>query len=215
MTAMNRSRRLRVVLVGAVTFGLLWSAGCSSPTGVPTEGVAQADQPQTPFHDQGTSEASAGAGDSLGSREKAAKPQNSLPFHDPQNLPAGTLLVVRLRSSVSAGNTPKDNRFDAIVDEPVVIEGNTLIPRGAVAAGRVESARVSALKPSRGYVRLALESVHVAGVDVPVQTASLFARQAPVSNASIPPFLLEKGRRLAFRSTEPVNLPNQRAEAAR
>jgi hypothetical protein len=195
-----------------MAFGLLLTAGCSSPTGVPTEGAA--DQPQTPFHDQGTRAASSGAGDSSGSHENAAKSENSLPFHDLQSLPAGTLLTVRLKSSVSAGNSSKDNSFDAIVDEPVVIEGNTLIPRGAIAAGRVESARASTLKPSRGYVRLALESVHVGGLDVPVQTASLFARQAPVSDASSTLFHLEKGRRLTFRFTEPANLPNQRAQAA-
>ncbi len=209
---MNRSRQFRAGLIGTMAFGLLWTAGCSSPTGVPTEGAA--DQPQTPFHDQGTSATSSGAGDSSGSRENPAKPEKGLPFHDLQNLPAGTLLTVRLKSSVSAGNSSKDNSFDAIVDEPVVLEGNTLIPRGATAAGRVESAQASTLKPSRGYVRLSLESVHIGGFDVPVQTASLFARLAPVSDDSSTLFLLEKGRRLTFRITEPVNLPNQRALAA-
>src|SRR5579871_1446097 len=210
MTAMGCFRQLRAVLTGAVAFGLLWTAGCSSPTGVPTEGAV--DQSQTPFHEQGTRAAGSGAVDSL-SRENAAKSQDSLPFHDRQDLPAGTLLTVRLKNAVSAGKSSGNNSFDAIVDEPVVIDGATLIPRGAIATGRIESARASALKPSRGYIRLALESVNVGGLDVPVQAASLFARQAPLNDVSNSLIQLEKGRRLTFRLTEPVNLSNQRAQA--
>lgn len=136
------------------------------------------------------------------------------PFHDSQNLPAGTLLTVRLKNPVAATNSVTEASFEATVEEPVVVEGNTLIPRGSVAAGRVESAHSSQLKPNRGYVRLALASVRVGDVDVPMQTASLFARQSPGVDDSSPLTGLEKGRRLTFRVTEPVYITNQRAPAA-
>ena len=64
-------------------------------------------------------------------------------------------------------------------------------------------------------VRLALESVHMGGVDVPVQTASLFARQGPAADISPSTVRLEKGRRLTFRLTEPVLLAPQRTQASR
>lgn len=143
--------------------------------------------------------------------ESTAQP-SVLPFHDSQNLPAGTLVTVRLKSPVSATDAVTETSFQAIIDEPVVVQGNTLIPRGAVVAGRVESAHSSQLEPNRGYVRLALASVHVGAVDVPVQSASLFARQTP--NDSSPFIGLEKGRRLTFRVTEPVYIGNQTASAA-
>lgn len=80
--------------------------------------------------------------------------------------------------------------------------------------GRVESARTSELKPDRGYLRLSLAFLHVGAVDVPLQTASLFARQDSGA-ASLSTVRLEKGRRLTFRLTEPVSLHPQRTQASR
>jgi len=145
--------------------------------------------------------------------EAPAQP-SAPPFHEAQNLPAGTLLTVRLKHPVAATNSVTDASFEATVEEPVVVEGNTLIPRGASVAGHVESAHSSELKPNRGYVRLALASVHVGDLDVPVQTASLFARQSPGIDNSSPMTGLEKGRRLTFRVTEPAYISSQRASAA-
>ncbi len=108
--------------------------------------------------------------------DSGPKPETALPFHDPQNLPAGTLLTVRLKNPISAENPGANGTFEAVVDEPVVIEGNKLVPRGAIVAGRVESARASKLKRNRGYVRLALDSIHLAGANLPIQTSSLFVR---------------------------------------
>jgi len=61
-------------------------------------------------------------------------------------------------------------------------------------------------------VRLALDSIHLGGVDVPVQTASLFTRQNPESDDLI---RLEDGRRLTFRLTGSVYLGTQRAQIGR
>jgi len=209
MSPFRRHRSLIWPMVLAVLCALLCSVGCSRPTGVPTAGTAQADQ--TPFHDHGSSPAGEAAGESSATQTGRLS-QNGLPFHDSQSLPAGTLLTVRLKAPLTAGDSVAEISFEAVVDEPVVIEGNTLIPRGAAVAGRIKSARVSNLKPSRGYVRLALESIHIGGLDVPLQTVSLFARQTPQSDAVI---RLEKGRRLTFRLTEPVYLTTQRAQAGR
>jgi len=144
---------------------------------------------------------------------KSAGPANHLPFQDRQKLPAGTLISVRLKESISAEDPEASVPFEAVVVEPVVIEGTTMIPRGTLVSGRVESARTSKLKPNRGYVRLAIASVDLGGIDVPVQTASLFA-QSPLSNASPSVVRLEKGRRLTFSLSEAVFLSSQRAQAS-
>jgi hypothetical protein len=117
--------------------------------------------------------------------------------------------MVRLKGPISASAAGESNSFQASIDQPVLVEGNTLIPRGTVVTGRVQSARSSKVKPGRGYVQLALNSVHIAGADLPMQTASLFVRQSAglktskntVSSAA---FHLDKGYRLTFRLTEPV-----------
>jgi hypothetical protein len=92
-----------------------------------------------------------------------------------------------------------------------------------VVSGRVESARASKVKRNRGYVRLVLNSIHLAGMSLPIQTSSLFVRgnasdvqsgetthgettqgEAAQSEASAAVIRLEKGRRLTFRLTEPA-----------
>ena len=58
-------------------------------------------------------------------------PETSLPFHDSNSLPAGTLLTVRLKNPISAEIPDANLAFEAVVDEPVAVEGNQLVPRGA------------------------------------------------------------------------------------
>jgi len=167
--------RRRIQLLLLLTLAVLWAGGCARPNELRNNSNASpAGQPQVPFHD---SDDQAGRpADSLGAQDNGPSSGGNLPFHDPQNLPAGTLLTVRLNAPISSDKPAANATFEAIVDQPVVIDGNKLIPRGAAVSGRVESARTSNLKRNRGYVRLVLESIHLSGASLPVQTASLFVR---------------------------------------
>jgi hypothetical protein len=185
-------------LIGAMLLFLSASA-CSRPTpAVPTEGPSQTGQ--TPFQDQGKGPVEDNP-ETVALIEKANS-EPSLPFQTSQVLPGGSLLTVRLKSPITADKEGVYQTFKAVIDEPVVFEGTTLIPRGTIASGRVGVAHVSKEKPSRGYVSLVLESVNLDGLDLPVQTATLFARQIPSENSS-GTVRLEKGHRLTFRLTEP------------
>lgn len=115
-----------------------------------------------------------------------------------QDLPAGTLLTVRLKAPLYASNPSRNDFFEAVVEQGVAVQGQTIIPKGATALGRVESAQTSKIRPNRGYLRLVLQSVELGGRRVPVQTTSLFAHQAPLGNAAIAAIHLDKGRRLTF-----------------
>jgi hypothetical protein len=178
----------------ALLLALICTAGCDRPADSQSGAAAQSGQPPVPFHDgkattsppqnsPATADAGSNPPPNLASNQTPNQAQNpasnsetGLPFHDPANLPAGTLLTVRLKSSISAENPGANGIFEAVVDDPVVIEGNRLVPRGATVVGRVASARASRVKRNRGYIRLALDSIHFAGVSLPIQTSSLFAR---------------------------------------
>jgi hypothetical protein len=146
---------------------------------------------------------------SLSEESPSAVP--SIPFRDVGSLPAGTLLTVRLKNSINSDFLKNTSTFAALVDEPVVVEGETLVPRGASVAGRIEAARSSTMTHNRGYVRLTLDLVDIAGRDLPIRTASLFARGNPESTTANAPDIvsLEQGRRLTFRLTEPVYMASQ------
>jgi hypothetical protein len=145
------------------------------------------------------------------------------PFTSPisPSLPAGTLLTVRLQNSLSSLGVRAGKIFSAVVDEPVVIDGNILVGRGTGVSGRVESAQTSPPTRNSASLRLILDSITIKGKQWPLQTASLFARGAPGEghNLSIASGLgeapysvgpttvrLKKGRRLTFRLTQAVSL---------
>jgi hypothetical protein len=213
-----------------VIFPLLVSGtGCARPAGVQDAGAASAEPHQVPFRDgEGTPDSP--KGDASETSDNSLGAETGLPFHDPQSLPAGTLLSVRLKSPITIRTPGISGTFEAIVDAPVAIEGNKLVPRGATVVGRVESARTSNLNRNRGYMRLVLDSIHFEGASLPIQTSSLFVRGIEVHpealreglNNETPPgdvsqgqrvrqsqaagarIRLEKGRRLTFRLTESV-----------
>ena len=120
---------------------------------------------------------------------------------------------------------PAGDTFSASVAEPLTIDGETVIDRGALVRGRVESAPPSAdprtSGPDRGpdasYVRLTLNSITVGGKVLDLQTSTLFAKDTlqPKGSSNGPSkdrragrrssaLGIRKGRRLAFRLIAPV-----------
>jgi hypothetical protein len=193
---------------------LSW-AGCSRPSGVRTaDSSTQATQNPAPFRngDDSTPHPEIAA-----AQNDAAVSEPGVPFRDSQSLPAGTLLTVRLKNPICS-DPPGTGKFLALVDEPVVVEGATVVPRGASVAGRIESARSSTMKPNHGYVRLTLDLVDIAGRELPIRTSSLFARgTAGESPGHKAPAVvnLEQGRRLTFRLTEPIYVLSQSSDLHR
>jgi hypothetical protein len=210
---MIRLRRPR----GGVFLLLLLSLpgmSCSRPG---SQGAADAGQPQVPFREGGQSE-TAGLGSTVSAAEKGSESEAGIPFRDPQSLPAGTLLTVRLKDAISSTSSGAPSTFAAVVDEPIVIEGETLVARGASAAGRVESVHSATMNANQGYLRLSLEVVDIAGRDLPIRTSSLFARgrkgESRARDVS-PTVGLEQGRRLTFRLAEPLYMASKAANPGR
>jgi len=98
----------------------------------------------------------------------------------PENvtIPAGTAITVRLQSSISSASAHSGESFDAVLDQPLVIEGKTLAAKGAEIKGRVVDAKQSGHLHSSGYLRLTLASLQLNGKMVPVQTSTVFAKGA-------------------------------------
>ena len=94
----------------------------------------------------------------------------------PSNLPAGTPITIRLQSGVSSASSRSGDSFDAVLDEPVIIQGQTVIPRGAAVTGRVLEAKASGHLQDPGYLRLTLDKISVNGKPVSLQTSSVFVK---------------------------------------
>lgn len=227
-----------------LTLGLIlaFAAGCSRPSELPAdERVNQSDHRKLPFENS-TAKGNAGSNPGLGNSGETrvdsvsnGGPQAAAgaPFQSPSSvpdLPPGTLVTVRVESQISIHRTGEDRTgedrtgeegtFAGVVDEPVVMDGKIALPRGATVTGRIEAAPASDGGSGRGYIRLTLDTITIAGKTLPLRTSSLFVRgtagevASPGQNQGGPDHpaatRLQKGRRLTFRLA--ATLPRDREE---
>jgi hypothetical protein len=93
-------------------------------------------------------------------------------------IPSGTAITVRLQNAVSSATSTPGDQFDAVLDQPIVVDGETLAATGAHVTGRVVAARRSGRLTHPGYLRIALASVTVNGKSIPVQSSSVMVAGA-------------------------------------
>ncbi|HZQ70654.1 MAG TPA: hypothetical protein VFA68_19145 [Terriglobales bacterium] len=106
---------------------------------------------------------------------KGISPTAAIP---PTTIPSGTPITVRLQSAVSSAVSHSGESFDAVLDDPLIIDGQTVAPRGSAVVGRVISAKASGHLKDPGFLRLTLVSLSINGKELPIQTSSIFAKGA-------------------------------------
>jgi hypothetical protein len=89
-------------------------------------------------------------------------------------LPAGTNIVVRLIDGVDSDSARPGQTFAASLDEPIMLGGDSIVPRGADATLKLVDAKDSGKLTGRAELTLDLQSIRVNGqmVDVNSQTIS-------------------------------------------
>ncbi len=92
-------------------------------------------------------------------------------------IPAGTPVTIHVRLSLSSASSHPGDPFEAELDEPIVVRGQTLAARGAVLTGVVLDARAADQFQEPGYMRLGLTAISIEGKLVPIQTSSIFVKR--------------------------------------
>jgi len=102
--------------------------------------------------------------------------QQQLPFVEgkPLMVPANTAIYVRLQESLSSSTAQSGQNFSAVLDEPLVVDGQTLAPQGAAVTGKVVAVRESGHLNNAGYLRITLSALSLNGKTIPLQTNSVF-----------------------------------------
>lgn len=88
-------------------------------------------------------------------------------------IPSGTLLTVRMIDAVDSEKTRLGETFRASVDEPVLVDGQTVIPRGADAIAKLVEDRQSGKITGKTVLTLSLMQVMVNGRMVDVTTGDV------------------------------------------
>ncbi len=124
--------------------------------------------------------------------------------------PAGTAIVIQLQASLSSAESHSGDQFQAILEEPIVVQGQTLAPRGTAITGKVLAAKASE-KHSPGFLRLTLSSMLLNGKSLDVHTSSLFYKGGLRENSKsgsrpVNDVQFSTGRRLSFRLIQALSL---------
>jgi len=194
------------LLCALMAVALAWSTACSRQLGAPglTENSQNGQLPFDHVSDDGGISPTAG--------------------FDFTEIPAGTSVITRLQLPLSSASAWVGESFSAVLDEPVIVAGRSVIARGTLVTGSVTVAKESTDLHDPGYLRLTLTSIVVNGKTIPLRTTSIFAKggshvsstinrsaldSANASESSLAPakddVRFSTGHRLTFRLAQPLH----------
>jgi hypothetical protein len=85
-------------------------------------------------------------------------------------IPAGTRISVRTMDSIDSTENRAGFRFQASLEEPLWVDGNLLVPRGADVYGRLDESKESGTFAGRSQLKLQLTGIVVNGQTLPLVT---------------------------------------------
>ena len=85
-------------------------------------------------------------------------------------IPAGTRISVRTIDSIDSTRNRVGYRFQASLEEPLSVDGNVVVPKGADVYGRLEGSKETGTFTGRSELKLELTGIVVQGQTVPLVT---------------------------------------------
>lgn len=110
----------------------------------------------------------------VGAGSSSQQPPFSEKATAPQIIPAGAAIYVRLQQPLSSSTAQTGQSFSAVLDEPLMVDNQPLVPQGAAVTGKVVTARESGRLHNAGYLRITLSSITLNGKTLPLETNSVF-----------------------------------------
>lgn len=90
----------------------------------------------------------------------------------PVTVPDGTVLHVTVDETISSKSSHAGESFAASVSQPVIVDGKTVIPRGARAVGRVVDVKESGRLKGVAQLAVTLTSLEVGGKSYDIETST-------------------------------------------
>jgi hypothetical protein len=85
-------------------------------------------------------------------------------------IPAGTRISVRTMDSIDSAKNRVGYRFQASLEEPLAVDGNVVVPKGADVYGRLGGSKETGTFTGRSELKLELTGIVVDGQTVPLVT---------------------------------------------
>lgn len=160
------SNLTKAIAGAALLSAILGSVACNSRPNIAAGAASQSG-------DQQAANASGGTSDTGNAAGSGGLLSQILPSSQPILLPADTQLHITVDQTLSSAVNHGGDQFSASISEPVVVDGKTVISRGARVQGRVIGASPSGRLSHPGELRLALTSVEVGGKRYDLKTSSI------------------------------------------
>ena len=136
-------------------------AAASRPAGAPKAAAPAAAQPST-----GPTGATAALPDRPAAPAAPAKPK-------PIVVASGTKLPVRLAQALNSGKNKAGDKFEAVLDQDLAVEGVTVAPRGSVLVGKLVSVEGSGRVEGLARMSFTLTEIRIGGESHPIDTDTL------------------------------------------
>ena len=88
-------------------------------------------------------------------------------------VPAGTILSIRMSQTISVKHAQAGQPFTGTIVNPIIVDGNTVIPSGATAEGMVVNAHKRGHFKGKSYLQLTLTGLNVHGQHYRIDTSSM------------------------------------------
>lgn len=94
----------------------------------------------------------------------------------PADIPAGTPITIRLQAAISSIASHSGDGFDAVLDKPILFQGQTIAPAGSAVRGKVLTAKASGRTQDPGFLRITLTEISLKGRVLSLRTSSIFVK---------------------------------------
>ncbi|MFZ0820531.1 MAG: hypothetical protein WAM91_10710, partial [Candidatus Acidiferrales bacterium] len=108
----------------------------------------------------------------MGQQQAGPPPEDQIPIPPVLNLPAGTLIQIRVNNQLSSEHNQVGDRFSASLEQPLIANGWVVARRGQLLTGRVVSVKKAGF--IGGASQLGVEIVELTCVDgqiIPIHTS--------------------------------------------
>jgi len=106
-----------------------------------------------------------------GSAAQSGTASNAAPAATVVELPAGTLVAVRLTQALSTVRNRAGDPFDATLENPIVVDGRELLAKGTKFVGHVTTSESSGRMEGRGVLGITLDAFETNGHRYDIETS--------------------------------------------
>lgn len=104
------------------------------------------------------------------SRVPSPAPPLNASVSDSITIPIGTRIMVRTIDAIDSAHNQVGDKFQASLEQPIVVDGTTVVPKGADIYGRLSQANEAGHLAGRSQLKLELTGIVVGGQTIPLST---------------------------------------------